>query len=94
MRTLHWSSRFRRSFKRTVTLHPGLRRKILDAMHRLAEDPYASELKTHKLKGEFEGTWACSVAYDLRIVFEFTKNSQTRVEKILLIDIGTHEEVY
>ncbi len=57
-------------------------------MHRLAEDPYASELKTHKFKGEFEGTWACSVAYDLRIVFEFTENSHTRVQEILLIDIG------
>lgn len=63
-------------------------------MRCLSESPYAAELKTHKLKGEFEGSWACSVEYDMRIVFEFVQNPQTGAEEILLIDIGTHDEVY
>ena len=51
-------------------------------------------LKTHKLHGELEGLFACSVEYDLRIVFDIVENSRTKEKEILLIDIGTHEEVY
>ncbi len=35
----------------------------------LSEDAFHPILKTHKLKGELDGSWACSVGYDLRIVF-------------------------
>jgi mRNA-degrading endonuclease YafQ of YafQ-DinJ toxin-antitoxin module len=31
---------------------------------------------------------------DLRIVFDFVKNQVTSETEILLINIGTHEEVY
>ena len=51
-------------------------------------------LKTHKLHGELEGLLACSIEYDLRIVFDIVENPTTKTEEILLIDIGTHEEVY
>ncbi len=51
-------------------------------------------LRTHKLKGELSSTWACTVEYDCRIVFEFVKSPVTGEEEILLIDIGTHDEVY
>ena len=94
MRTLHWSSRYRRSFKRIVKQRSDLHDKIFAVMERLTHDPYAPELKTHTLRGILEGTWACSVEYDVRILFEFVEHPQTRVQDILLIDIGTHEEVY
>jgi len=48
-------------------------------------------LKTHKLKGELAGSWACSAGYDLRIVFEFVQHEGN--EAILLQTIGTHDEV-
>ncbi|MBI4811810.1 MAG: type II toxin-antitoxin system mRNA interferase toxin, RelE/StbE family [Ignavibacteriales bacterium] len=92
--TLHWSSKFIRSFKKRTKAQPELRGKILHIMRILERDPFAVELKTHKLKGMFEGTWACSVEYDFRIIFEFVKNPVTAEKEILLIDIGTHEEVY
>ncbi len=59
----------------------------------LLRTPLDARLKTHKLKGKLEGTWACSVAYDCRLVFEFIKSS-SRDDDIFLIEIGTHEEVY
>jgi len=47
---------------------------------------------THRLRGELAGFWACSVAYDCRIVFDFVGSQENPV--LLLIDIGTHDEVY
>jgi mRNA-degrading endonuclease YafQ of YafQ-DinJ toxin-antitoxin module len=49
-------------------------------------------LKTHKLKGELKGSWGCTAGYDLRIVFKFVEYEGA--EAILLLTIGTHEEVY
>ncbi|MBA2737061.1 MAG: plasmid stabilization protein [Pyrinomonadaceae bacterium] len=62
------------------------------ALKLLEEDVFHPRLKTHKLKGILEGSWACSVAYDLRIVFEFIQHEGD--EAILLQTIGTHDEVY
>jgi mRNA-degrading endonuclease YafQ of YafQ-DinJ toxin-antitoxin module len=62
------------------------------ALELLAEDAFQSALKTHKLKGELAGSWACNAGYDLRIVFEFVQCE--RAEAIQLQTVGTHEEVY
>jgi mRNA interferase YafQ len=68
---------------------------LADIFEALQLDPFAPFLETHKLKGKFIGHWACSGGYDLRIVFIFveseTKNSE---DDILLLNIGTHDEVY
>lgn len=53
---------------------------------------FSSSLKTHKLKGEFEGYWSCSVTYDIRIIFKIVKDESE--DAILLLSIGTHDEVY
>ncbi|WP_256875194.1 hypothetical protein [Nostoc sp. C052] len=50
-------------------------------------------MQTHKLKGKLSGAWACSVDYDCHIVFNFVQNIESGEEEILLIDIGTHDEV-
>ncbi len=42
----------------------------------------------------YKGYTACSVEYDCRIVFAFEKEGKNREEYLVLIDIGTHEEVY
>lgn len=58
----------------------------------LSSDAFHPSLKTHKLKGKLRGSWACSVDYDLRIVFEFVKHEGD--DAILLETVGTHDEVY
>lgn len=65
---------------------------IQQALELLAEDAFHPRLRTHKLKAKLEGSWACSVGYDLRIVFTFVQDEG--VEAILLETVGTHEEVY
>jgi len=62
------------------------------ALDELADDAFQTSLRTHKLKGELAGSWACSAGYDLRIVFEFVEREGS--EAILLHSVGTHDEVY
>ena len=93
MRTLVWSKTFARAFKRTIKKQPKFKTEVERTLKILVEDPFNPQLATHKLKGKLSGTWACSVAYDQRIIFEFVK-SQTDDDEIFLIDIGTHDEVY
>lgn len=62
------------------------------AMELLREDALHPRLGSHKLKGDLAGLWACSAGYDLRIVYEIVK--QQNSEAILLVSVGTHDEVY
>jgi mRNA interferase YafQ len=91
---LHWSSSYKNAFKKIVKNNPQLKEKILASMELLQQDPFNIRLKTHKLKGVLEGSWACWVNYDLRIIFDLVKKGETGETEILLINIGTHEEVY
>jgi mRNA-degrading endonuclease YafQ of YafQ-DinJ toxin-antitoxin module len=91
---LIWGSSFRRAFRKAVRRRPELRGRIEQALRQLAADPFAPALHTHKLKGQLAGAWACTAGYDCRIVFEFVLNPESGEEEILLIDVGTHDEVY
>lgn len=91
-RELQRSSAFARALKKTLKRDPRLAIEIEEALMLLSNDAFDTRLRTHKLKGRFEESWACSVGYDLRIVFSFVAQGET--EDILLETIGTHEEVY
>ncbi|MHB9011047.1 MAG: type II toxin-antitoxin system RelE/ParE family toxin [Ignavibacteriaceae bacterium] len=91
---LNWSSSFKKSYKKTIKNNPTLENKILQTMKLLQQDPFLPKLKTHKLKGILEDNWACYVDYDLRIVFDFVKSKATNETEILLMNIGSHDEVY
>ena len=54
-------------------------------------DPFNLKLKTHKLSGKLKDLWSFSLDYDLRVVFYFTKD---KPKKAVLVDIGTHDQVY
>jgi hypothetical protein len=54
--------------------------------------PSHPSLLTHKLRGPLAGCWACSAGYDLRVVFEYVQHQGA--EAILLLALGTHDEVY
>jgi mRNA-degrading endonuclease YafQ of YafQ-DinJ toxin-antitoxin module len=72
--------------------HPQAAEEVQAALELLAEDAFHPHLRTHKLKGKLEGSWAWSAGYDLRIVFTFVPYEGS--EAILLQTVGTHEEVY
>lgn len=94
MREIVWDKSFKRAFKRAVKKQPQLRDKIFAVLELLLEDPFIPSLRSHKLKGQLDGLWACWVEYDCRLIFTFKREQETNKELIVLIDIGNHEEVY
>jgi mRNA interferase YafQ len=89
-----WSSGFKRSFKKITKKNSRLSDKIIETLKLLAVDPFTPSLKSHKLIGQMEGLWSCSVAYDCRIIFDISEDSQLLEMIILLIDVGSHDDVY
>lgn len=86
--------KFKRSFKRLAKKNPQLQDKVLAVLELLADNPFTPSLKSHKLTGKLEGLWSCSAAYDCRIIYAFKKDEVTGDDLIVLVDIGTHDEVY
>ena len=91
-RLLLRSAAFVRAARRLVKKNPETGPILHATLESLAQDAFDPALKTHKLKGELAGSWACSAAYDLRIVFDFVQHAGS--EAILLQTVGTHDEVY
>ena len=94
MRTLIWSKTFLRVLKKLLKKRPDRRELIENTLRLLVDDPFNPKLETHKVKGKLSGTWACSVGYDLRIIFEFVREENGKEDGIFLIEMGTHDEVY
>jgi addiction module RelE/StbE family toxin len=85
-----FSSSFKKAFKKRIksTESEGDFWLRLDLF---ITDPFNLKLKTHKLSGKLKDMWSFSLDYDLRVVFYFTKD---KPKKVVLVDIGTHDEVY
>lgn len=91
-RALIPSSAFVRAARRLVKKKPQMALPLQQTLELLKANAFDSRLRTHKLKGNLSDSWACSVAYDLRIVFRFVE--QEEAEAILLQSLGSHDEVY
>ncbi|QLE59221.1 type II toxin-antitoxin system YafQ family toxin [Nostoc sp. TCL26-01] len=89
-----WSSGFKGSFRKITKENPQLKNQIVNVLRLLADDPFTPSLKSHKLTGNLAGLWSCSVAYDCRIIFNLSEDDKLLEMIILLIDIGSHDEVY
>lgn len=94
MRELVPNPRFKRAFRRLTSKNPALQEPIERTLRRMASNIDDPRLKTHHLSGRLAGLHACSAAYDCRIVFSRQKHPKTGREVIVLINIGSHEEVY
>lgn len=86
------SSSFVRSARRLLKKNPPVATALRSTLELLELDPFHPRLQTHKLKGKLDGSWAASVTYDLRVVFDFVEHDGERA--ILLASVGTHDEVY
>jgi addiction module RelE/StbE family toxin len=87
---ISFSSSFKKNFRKRVkaTAIEDLFWACLDVF---IEDPFARELHTHKLSGKLKDLWSFKVEYGIRVVFYFTND---KPKQAVLVDIGTHYEVY
>jgi mRNA-degrading endonuclease YafQ of YafQ-DinJ toxin-antitoxin module len=94
MHELVLTPKFERAFRRLVGKNPRLQPQIEQTLRRMSENLSHPSLKTHHLSGPLAGLHACSVTYACRIVFLRQKNPKTGAEVLLLVNLGSHEEVY
>lgn len=94
MRELVPTAKFERAFQRLVRKNPTLQPQIEQTLRRMAANLADPRLKTHHLSGQLAGLHASSVGYDCRIVFAKQKHPRTGAEILILVNIGSHDEVY
>lgn len=75
---------FQKAFQRLIKKNSPLEKKILAILDILENDPFTPSLKSHKLKGNLSDYWSCFFSQD--------ENSEETL--IILVDIGSHDEVY
>lgn len=88
------SNKFKRSFRKFTRRNTKLQIKIEEVISKLSEDVFDSSLGTHKLEGKLTDLLACSYGYNCRIVFAIKTDRETNDKVIILLDVGTHDEVY
>ncbi|MBF0350498.1 MAG: type II toxin-antitoxin system mRNA interferase toxin, RelE/StbE family [SAR324 cluster bacterium] len=86
---LVWDESLLRTLKKWRKKHPDLLLRFADRIELFSNEPFHPFLKTHTLSGNLEGYHAFSITYEYRMVFKFISDT-----KVLLVDIGTHDEVY
>jgi mRNA-degrading endonuclease YafQ of YafQ-DinJ toxin-antitoxin module len=88
--TLTTTAFFDRRVRKFLTRHPDLRPRFIETMVQLRADPFEPSLRLHPLTGKLQGMQAVSLTYSYRI----TLTMQVTENEILLLDIGSHDEVY
>lgn len=81
---------FKRTSKKFFNKHRNLIKNFQIVTSKLSNNPFEPSLKTHKLKGELREFYACHLNYEYRIVLTIV----IKDNEIILVDIGTHDEVY
>lgn len=94
MRPLVLSEKFKRAFRKFAKRNKDLQQRIEATLEQMESDISSPKLGTHKLSGKLRGLQACSCGYDCRIIFSIENDRELGKEVILLLDIGTHDEVY
>lgn len=93
-RSLVLTPKFKPAFRKFIRRDPQLQKQVEDTLVQMEQDVFAPALGTHKLSGVLASFRACVCGYDCRIVFVIERDRESGKEVIILLDIGTHEEVY
>lgn len=76
--------------ERFLQRHPGLRERYFQTLELLEANPFHPSLRLHPLSGRLDGLHSVSITLAYRITLEF----EVRPREILLVNVGTHDEVY
>jgi addiction module RelE/StbE family toxin len=78
---------FLRQARKFFRKHPALKAQVIQD---LQNDPFNPQLALHPLSGKLAGLYAIRLTYSYRI----TLTLMVSEKEIVLLDIGTHDEVY
>jgi mRNA-degrading endonuclease YafQ of YafQ-DinJ toxin-antitoxin module len=81
---------FERRARKFLRKHPDLRSALRVTLDDLSRDPFQPKLNLHPLSGSLDGVQAVSLTYSYRL----TLLVRVTEREIVLLDIGTHDEVY
>lgn len=85
---VNYHKNFVKSYEKRILHNASLDRKFKERLKLFIEDSQTSILKDHALKGAKIKYRAFSITGDVRVIYEKVNNG------ILLLDIGTHNQVY
>ena len=81
---------FLRQARKFFKKHPDLRPRFAKVLGDLQKDSFQPRLELHALSGKLAGCYAVSLTYSYRI----TLTLMVTEKEIILLDIGSHDEVY
>ena len=84
--TAHYEKIERRFIKR----HPDLLERYHKTLALLEQDPFQPSLRLHALQGALTGLHAVSINLQYRITLEI----EVREHEIILVNVGSHGDVY
>ena len=88
--TLVWTDTFKRTARKFLARHRDLQEVFSLVLHKLEQDPNDPELRLHPLGGRLLGKHAVRLTYSYRIVLRL----EFVADEIVLLDVGSHDEVY
>ncbi|MBN2896586.1 MAG: type II toxin-antitoxin system mRNA interferase toxin, RelE/StbE family [Campylobacterales bacterium] len=90
MYTITRTPRYIKRLEKFLKKHNNLADRYKKTVTILAHDPAHPSLRLHKLKGVLQEFYSVSINMEYRIIIDFVIVEET----IILIDIGSHDEVY
>ena len=93
-RELVETPRFARALRRYATRDPRRQECVAETLLRMGANVFDVRLKTHGLSGDLERLYACSCGYDCRILFALVQDMKSKSETIVLLAVGSHDDIY
>ena len=90
MYTIETSNYFLRRAKKFFKKHPDLKKPFVEVVDDMRKDPFQPHLELHGLGGKLKDCCAISLTCSYRITLTMT----VAEKEIILLDIGSHDEVY
>jgi len=90
MYKISFSHKYEKTAKKFFKKHQNLKEKYAKTLLLLQQNPYHPSLRLHKLQGNLSVYHSISIDMDYRIIIDFIIIN----DEIILIDIGSHDEVY
>lgn len=77
-----------KSFRRITKNNIKIKRKIVEKLNLFLEDKAHHSLRLHKINTIKGGVWSISIDMNVRVLIQY------KGVDIILLDIGTHDDIY